>query len=63
MVLMSVTVAACLRVLLNMPTIILRVMTEKNGCRLMPELVLITVIKLMSLSVDHSAIGESVTFH
>jgi hypothetical protein len=56
-------VAACLRVLLNMPTIILRVMTEKNGCRLMPELVLITVIKLMSLSVDHSAIGESVTFH
>jgi len=63
MVLMSFTVAACLRVLLNMLTIVLRIMREKNGCRPMPELVLVTVIKLMSLSVDHSAIGESVTFH
>jgi len=63
MVLMSVTVASCLRVLLNMPTIVLKIMTEKNGCRLMLELVLSTVIKLMSLSVDHSAIGESFTFH
>lgn len=63
MVLMSVTVATSLRVFLNMPTIVLRIMRERNGCRLIPELVLTTVIKLRSLSVDLSVIGESVTFH
>jgi hypothetical protein len=63
MALMNVTVKMALKMYLNIPTVVLSAMTERNGCRQMPEHALSIVVKPMSSSADPSATGKSVIFH
>jgi hypothetical protein len=60
---MNVTVEASLRMFLNIPTIVLSIMTERNGCRQMLGPVLSIVTEPKSLSVDPSVTSKFVTFH
>jgi hypothetical protein len=60
---MNVTVTMALKAYLNIPTIGLSNMTERNGYRQMLEHALSIVIKPRSSSADPSVTGKSVTFH
>lgn len=63
MALMNVTVKMASKMYRNIPTIVLSTMTERNGCRQMPENVLSIVIKPRSSFADPSVTGKPVTFH
>lgn len=63
MVLMNMTVGASLKIFINIPTIVLRIMTERNGCKQILEPVLGIVMKRRSSSVDPSVTSEFVTYY
>jgi hypothetical protein len=48
---------------LNIPIIVLSIMTERSGCRQTLEPVIGIVTKPRSSSVDHSVTSKSVTFY